>query len=64
MYLTHQERRTLQLAADKSNQALERIVAGIRAANPGAFHTKESLSERVFHHKPEGHVPYRGYMRD
>lgn len=71
MYLTDQERQTLQLATEKSNQTfdkpnqtLERIVSTIRDVNPGAFHTKESLSEHVFLHKPKGDVPYRDYMRD
>jgi hypothetical protein len=64
MYLTLQERRILQLSATGSNQAPERTAAEIRAANPEAFHTNETLPERVFHHKPRGNVPYGGYLYD
>jgi hypothetical protein len=63
MYLTRQERQALRDASAGINGPLDHIVAGIRQTNPQAFHTKETLSERVFYHEPKNNEPYKAYMR-
>jgi hypothetical protein len=63
MYLTHQERQALRDASGGINGSLEKIVAGMIQANPGAFHTKETLSDRVFYDEPMRNEPHKAFTR-
>ncbi|MCI0152224.1 hypothetical protein KNO81_41185 [Paraburkholderia sediminicola] len=65
MYLTHQERQPLRDASGEINGSLDlyQIVVGILQTNPGAFHTKETLPDRVFYDEPMRNEPHKAFMR-
>lgn len=44
------------------NEALDLVVAEIKAQYPEHFHTDASLSERVFYNQPRRDLPCAGYM--
>jgi hypothetical protein len=63
MHLTHQECQALRDASGGKNGSLAQIVAGILQTNPRAFHTKETLPDRVFYDQPMRNEPYNAFMR-
>lgn len=44
------------------NEALDLVVAEIKAQYPEHFHTDETLSQRVFYNQPKRDLPCAGYM--
>ncbi len=44
------------------NDALDAVVAEIKAQYPGCFHTEATLSKRIFYHQPKPHIECAGYM--
>lgn len=63
MLLTDQEHAALTIAAYSGEDVLERTIARIRKENPAAFHTKESLRERVFYDEPLNELPCARFVR-
>jgi hypothetical protein len=63
MYLTHEQREALTAAAQVGLADIEGIIALLRKYNPEAFHTAESLPQRVFFDQPVRNEPCRGFIR-
>ncbi|WP_143281694.1 hypothetical protein [Caballeronia cordobensis] len=66
MYLTHEQRHSLTIAASTARandriQAIDAAAEQLRRENPGAFHTDDSLHERVFVHQPSPALPCKAF---
>lgn len=46
------------------NTALENEIAWLQKNSPEKFHTRESLRDRVFFHKPSTNIPMAGYISE
>jgi hypothetical protein len=63
MYLTAEKQAALQRVVLKGTKKIDEIAAQLRGANPAAFHTTETLPERVFFHEPPQLLPYHRCIR-
>ena len=48
--------------SDDRIRAVDLVIERMRAENPGAFHTAESLGDRTFWHAPKHDLPMRGFV--
>ncbi len=48
--------------SDDRIRAIDLVTERMRAENPGAFHTAESLAARMFWHQPSHELPMRGFV--
>ncbi|WP_245616687.1 hypothetical protein [Paraburkholderia acidipaludis] len=69
MYLTREQRTALIETAlqlqegDCRIEAIDALVARLRIENPLAFHSRDSLIERVFVFEPATNIPLRNFVR-
>ena len=63
MYLTGSERNALCAAATQGGLQLDGTIRRIREQNPRAFHTADSLRDRVFYDQPTLNEPHRYFVR-
>ena len=58
MQLTDHQRMLLRDAAAAGIASIDEIITQLRRTNPEAFHTSESLVQRVFIHDPGHAIPF------
>ncbi|SAK56230.1 hypothetical protein AWB80_02176 [Caballeronia pedi] len=64
MFLTSAQRKSLmettmpRKGAGSRIAAIDAVVARLRHENPNAFHSAQSLEQRVFFHAPDSDIPH------
>ena len=59
---TPDQREALWAVSSDDIASIDQVVRQIRQANPQAFHTRKTLSERTFFHSPGYGVPCKGFV--
>ncbi|WP_323123181.1 hypothetical protein [Burkholderia alba] len=61
--LTRAEQKALLNASIQGPEAIDAVLEVLRRANPHAFHSAESLTNRTFFDEPVQNLPCRGHVR-
>ncbi|MGY2491965.1 hypothetical protein [Cupriavidus sp. CP313] len=63
MHLTQKQIDELHRSAEFGGECLDRVISRIRDENPAAFHTRDTLCERVFVDQPLREEPCMTFLR-